>query len=283
MAPCPRLVPAPSPSAVRAEPRAGVSRQRVKLGPARSDRARLNDAHSGWGGAACRRRPVRRFRRRGDGRIRSLRISSANGVAGSCTSAIKAVRSASRCRWPKRGGGGPRPAGDRAGASAMVAGRSDQRPRSQRARRPHQSSWRKPQVRVTSAVHEEPHHADCARPDARRCLGRGRSAAARSPQMVDCDPRRGGDIEPRCDGRLELPRRIRSRLAGEALDAGRAVLARAAAARWMRVKAAIPPMEDLPLFNAGRGAAVFTWKARMNSTPRSWRRGVIGAPGPWPG
>lgn len=43
----------------------------------------------------------------------------------------------------------------------------------------------------------------------------------------------------------------------EALDAGRAVLARGGSA-MDAVKAAILPMEDNPLFNAGRGA-VFTW------------------------
>lgn len=44
----------------------------------------------------------------------------------------------------------------------------------------------------------------------------------------------------------------------EALDAGRAVLARGGSA-MDAVKAAILPMEDNPLFNAGRGA-VFTWE-----------------------
>jgi beta-aspartyl-peptidase (threonine type) len=44
----------------------------------------------------------------------------------------------------------------------------------------------------------------------------------------------------------------------EALDAGRAVLARGGSA-MDAVKAAILPMEDSPLFNAGRGA-VFTWE-----------------------
>lgn len=44
----------------------------------------------------------------------------------------------------------------------------------------------------------------------------------------------------------------------QALDAGRAVLARGGSA-MDAVKAAILPMEDNPLFNAGRGA-VFTWE-----------------------
>ncbi|MEO1489190.1 MAG: isoaspartyl peptidase/L-asparaginase [Pseudomonadota bacterium] len=46
----------------------------------------------------------------------------------------------------------------------------------------------------------------------------------------------------------------------EALDAGKAVLA-AGGSAMDAVKAAIIPMEDSPLFNAGRGA-VFTWEGR---------------------